>query len=202
MRYLLTQSLLSSWKYAIRENPFAEEAEDPWADFVDTLKKVERPASDSMLKGIQFESLVNCRATDRLFVADSPYEDAVERFGAVCFGGVLQYTALCEETVNGVPLLLYGRMDCLKGGVIYDIKYSGHYDKGKFFDSPQHPMYLHLVPEATEFTYLVSNGSATWEETYRRDETPDIIPLISDFLGWLEAVRLMDTYRENWTAKE
>lgn len=201
MRYLLTHSLLSSWQYALRENPYADEAEDPWADFRSALKKEERPASDAMLKGIAFENSVN-RYVLHGTIPEEPYTDAVMRFGSLCSGGMLQYAASAKETINGVQLLLYGRLDCLRAGVIYDIKYSGHYDKGKFFDSTQHPMYLHLVPEAMEFCYLISNGSATWEERYRRDEVPDIIPRISDFLGWLETVGLMDLYRENWGAKE
>ena len=56
------------------------------------------------------------------------------------------------------------------------------------------------MPEADTFTYLPSNGSAVYQETYRREETPSIIPVISDFLGWLEAVDLMDVYRKNWVA--
>lgn len=201
MRFLLTQSLLSSWQYAIKDTPYSDGGEDPWSDFLATLRNEIRPASDAMLKGIAFESSVN-QYIENGKIPEPPLEDAVRRFGDICRGGIPQYAASAEETVNGVPLLLYGRLDYLKAGTIYDIKCSSHYDKGKYFDSPQHPMYLHLVPEATEFCYLISNGSTTWEERYRRDETPSIIPRISDFLTWLDAVGLMDEYRENWKAKE
>ena len=86
----------------------------------------------------------------------------------------------------------------LKAGTVYDIKFSGSYDKGKFFDSTQHPTYMELIPEADQFTYIVSNGQNVWTETYRRDETRAIRPVISDFVEWLNAVGLMDTYKEYW----
>lgn len=99
-----------------------------------------------------------------------------------------------------MTLLLYGRLDVLKAGVSYDIKFSGSYEAGKYLDSTQHPMYLEIVPEATKFTYLVSNGSAVWPETYTREETPSIIPTISNFFDWLEMRGLMELYKEKWLA--
>lgn len=86
-----------------------------------------------------------------------------------------------------MSLVLYGKLDALKAGVVYDIKFSSGYEKGKYFSSTQHPTYLELIPEASEFTYLVSNGNSVWYETYRRDETPSIIPIICDFFDWLRA---------------
>ena len=96
--------------------------------------------------------------------------------------------------------VLYGRLDVLKAGGIYDIKFSKGYDRGKYFDSTQHPVYLELIPEARHFTYLISNGTEVWSETYRRDEAPNIYPIITDFLDWLAAQGLLDLYREKWLA--
>lgn len=39
-----------------------------------------------------------------------------------------------------------------------------------------------------------------WTECYRRDETPDIRPIISDFFDWLDAFGLMDVFKEHWKA--
>lgn len=97
-------------------------------------------------------------------------------------------------------LLLYGRLDCLKAGEIIDIKFTKSYDVGKYFSSTQHPTYFELIPEARQFTYLASNGSAVWPETYRREDTPSIFPVISDFLDWLRAVDLLEVYKEKWKA--
>ena len=83
---------------------------------------------------------------------------------------------------------------------MYDFKFSGTYDRGKYFGSTQHPMYLELEPEAKRFTYLVSNGKDLWTETYRRDETRSIIPTIADFLRWLEATGTREIYEKYWEA--
>ena len=85
--------------------------------------------------------------------------------------------------------------------MITDIKFTKSYDVGKYFDSTQHPMYFEIVPEAKSFTYLASNGSAVWPETYRRDETRSIFPIISDFFDWLRATDLMGLYQEKWKTK-
>ena len=100
--------------------------------------------------------------------------------------GRLQYRANKTIVVGGLTLVLYGRLDCLKAGDIKDIKFSSSYDRGKYFSSTQHPTYFEIVPEAKTFTYLVSNGSEVWMERYYREETPSIIPTISDFWnGWM-----------------
>ena len=76
--------------------------------------------------------------------------------------------------------------------------FSSQQKTGKFFSSTQHPTYFELIPEARQFTYLASNGSAVWPETYRREEAPSIFPVISDFLDWLRATDLMQVYQEKW----
>ena len=99
-----------------------------------------------------------------------------------------------------MDVVLYGRLDALKAGTIYDIKFSKGYERGKFYSSTQHPTYMLLIPEAQQFSYLVSNGMDVWTECYRRDETPDICPIISDFFDWLDAFGLMNVFKEHWKA--
>lgn len=59
-------------------------------------------------------------------------------------------------------------------------------------------MYFEIVPEASTFTYVISDGTDVWTETYRRDETRSIIPICADFLAWLDAHDLFDVYRQFW----
>ena len=59
-------------------------------------------------------------------------------------------------------------------------------------------MYMDLVPTADKFSYLISNGNDVWTETYRRDECKSIIPVIADFLDWLNGVGLMEVYKAYW----
>ena len=90
----------------------------------------------------------------------------------------------------------------LKAGSIYDIKFSKSYDRGKYYGSTQHPMYLELVPEADFFSYIVSDGNEVWTEKYRKDETPSIIPTIVDFLRWLNETGNMEIYLKYWGARK
>ena len=204
-RYLMTHSLLSSWLYAMKENPYedATSERDAYAEFMAVLRREPTPTTEAMQKGIDFEDLVTAIVNDDFDAMqryDDKWLDAAYKVADVVSGGVLQYRAKREIQVAGMTFLLYGRLDALKAGAIIDIKFSGSYDKGKYVDSTQHPTYLEIVPQATHFTYVITNGSTVWKETYRRDETPDISPIIADFINWLDANDLMDIYKEKWLA--
>lgn len=201
-RYLMTHSLLSSWIYAIKENPFedATSEKDSYAEFLKVLNREPTETSEAMQNGIDFEKLV----TDIVIGgADNTHKwyEAANKIANIIDGGQFQLRASKEITVGGMKFILYGRLDALKAGVIYDIKFSKGYEVGKYFDSTQHPTYFEIVPKADEFTYLVSNGTYVWPETYRRDETRSIIPDISNFISWLEARGLFETYKDKWVAQ-
>lgn len=200
-RFMVTHSLLSSWLYAISENPYedATTERDSMAEFLTVLRREPTPTSEAMQKGIDFEDLVTAILNGAGDQTNEWYYQA-NRIAGIIRGGILQYSAKQQIRVGNRNVLLYGRLDALKAGVIYDIKYTGHYDAGKFFDSTQHPMYLRLVPEAREFTYLISNGKDFWQETYRRDETVDIDRIVSDFYDWLSVQGLDELYRQHWQA--
>ncbi len=200
-RFMVTHSLLSSWLYAISENPYedATTERDSMAEFLTVLRREPTPTSEPMQKGIDFEDLVTAILNGTGDQTNEWYYQA-NRIAGIIRGGILQYSAKQQIRVGNRNVLLYGRLDALKAGVIYDIKYTGHYEAGKFFDSTQHPMYLRLVPEAREFTYLISNGKDFWQETYRRDETVDIDRIVSDFYDWLSVQGLDELYRQHWKA--
>lgn len=198
-RYLMTHSLLSSWLYTMKENPFEDMTteRDPMAEFMLTLRREPTPTTEAMQNGIQFEDLVTAIINGCANPRDQWYE-AAEKIARRCAGGILQYKAKKAIEVGGMSFILYGRLDCLKAGEIIDIKFTKSYDTGKYFSSTQHPTYFELIPEASRFTYLASNGSAVWPETYRREEAPSIYPVISDFIDWLRAVGLLEVYQEHW----
>lgn len=220
-RYLMTHSLLASWLYTMKENPNADMTteHDPMGEFLLTLRREPTPTTEAMQNGIDFENLVTAILQgEQQFgfyemydqdsiqgmvpadISEHKWYDAAEKVARRCAGGILQYKAKKTIEVGGISLLLYGRLDCLKAGEIIDIKFTKNYDAGKFFPSTQHPTYFELIPEARQFTYLASNGSAVWPETYRREEAPSIFPVISDFLDWLRATELMPVYQEHWKA--
>lgn len=201
-RYLMTHSLLSSWLYAMKSSPYedASTERDTYQEFLQTLRREPTETTDAMRNGIEFEDLVTGIANGHDVDMSHKWYSAASKAAEYVKGGVCQYKAKTEITVSGESILLYGRIDFLKAGKVIDTKFSKSYDRGKYLDSTQHPVYLRLIPEADEFVYLVSNGSEVWTETYRRDETPDIEPIIEDFLFFLTERGLMDTYKKYWLA--
>ena len=198
-RILLTHSLLSSWLYALKGNPYedATTERDPMSEFMSTLRRDPTPTTEAMQRGIDFENLVTDIVVGRGDRSNKWY-DAANIVAADVRGGLLQYRAKKPIQVQGIPLLLYGRLDYLKAGTVIDIKFSGSYDRGKYITSTQHPVYMELIPEAQKFTYIISNGSDVWHESYFREETPSIYPVVSDFLDWLRAVDLLQLYCAKW----
>lgn len=200
-RYMITHSLLASWLYAMKDNPYedATSERDAYAEFIQVLNRIPTESTQAMQNGIDFEDLVTDILSGNADTNDKWFEAAFNVAKRIK-GGTLQYKVSKEIKVAGYNILLYGRLDALRAGVIYDIKFSKGYDVGKYITSTQHPTYFELVPEAKEFTYLVSNGTNVWPETYQREEAQDIKVIIADFLSWLSAQGLMDVFKEKWQA--
>jgi len=198
--YLMTPSLLNSWIYAIESEKGTVE------DFLQTLNRVPTPSNEYIEKGFMFEKWCEENYIPNLLGLDVQ-------------GGIFQYAAKKIITVDETQFLLYGRMDCLKAGTIYDFKYTGSYDCGKYYDSPQTSAYFELVPEAREMVYVVTEGAghggneefeagnnasslAIFTETYRRDEAKPIAVYIREFMNWLELQNYAGIYKERWEALE
>ena len=201
-RYLMTHSLLSSWLYAMKSNPYEDNTteKDQAEEFLRVLRRESTETTEAMRNGIEFEDLVTNIAAGEDVDTDHKWYSAAAIAAQKVKGGVVQYKAKMEIEVSGIRVLLYGRIDFLKAGVVIDTKFSKSYERGKYIDSTQHPTYLRLIPEAESFMYLISNGTDVWTEIYRRDETADIEPVIADFFRYLNEKNLMDTYKKYWVA--
>lgn len=170
-------------------------------DFIKVLNKEEFEPTESILKGFEYEKYMQ------------------ENF---------------EETLNGSyqvkvskehgDYLLYGIVDCLKGGIIYDYKYTKHYEVGKFFNNHQTLMYLEMVPEARKMVYLITNkfeqktnisvpmnnenvaSIETTVEIFREEYTKDMFAetidsILYKFEQWLKQYNLFELYKEKWKCK-
>lgn len=202
-RFLITQSLISSWSYALtcRE----ECGEDAYAEFLNALNRIPKLTTPEMQNGIDFENEVYREAGG---IARSPHPDweaGIKAVATVLKGAPVQVKAQSELTIGTITLLVYGILDALKAGTIYDVKFSNksfHSSElaGKYLGSVQHPTYFYLVPEANEFVYLVSDGTDLYTERYTRKDTRPFAEIAKEFLDFLEEARLMATYQEKWAA--
>lgn len=193
-KFLITQSLLSSWLYTYK-------SEDGYEDFLKTLHRERTPPTKAMLDGNRFEHCLNSVLSGaEIEPTHEWYKPITELYPTL--QSAQQQVALSKQvTVEGTEFVLYGVLDFLKAGVIYDTKFSKSYHVGKYLNSPQHPMYFALVPEAYEFTYLICDGKYIYTETYRPDVVEPIERTIKYFLEFLENLNLMGIYKENWRSK-
>ena len=171
-------------------------------DFIKVLNKEEFEPSESILKGFEYEKYMQ-----------ENYEETLN--------GVYQVKVSKEYG----DYLLYGIIDCLKGGIIYDYKYTKNYEVGKFFNNHQTLMYLEMVPEAKKMVYLITNkfnkemplsAPLNYEycgeyeyvvgEIFREEYTKDMFPetidsILHKFETWLKEYNLFDLYAEKWKCK-
>lgn len=198
MKYWMTQSLLSSWSYYM--NTDEEHSQAAWDSFVATLRREEKEPTQSMQDGTLFEDMVNRLVAGQPLEGEfnAKWDAAARRFAGRCAGGLSQVPVTGDLSVAGMDFVLYGVCDYVKAGLIMDIKKVTRYEYGKYQRSPQHPMYLHLIPEAKRFDYLIFDGSNTHIEPYRRGEFPPIEQTITEFIRFLKDTGGLDIYKHFW----
>ena len=202
-RYLMTQSLLSAWAYQF--DCFEGCEEDAHAEFLRTLRSEPGETTEAMLNGRTFEDRVYRAAEGNTIRSDAKWRTGALAIADIIKGGQFQVKISREITVDGMKFLVYGILDALKAGVIYDVKFMSRSMNssdvyGKYLQSAQHPAYFYLVPEAAEFKYLVSDGEDVYIEEYRRDQTRGIDEIIHDFIDSITKQGLLELYKEKWLA--
>lgn len=201
MRYLITASLLNSFKYLL------ESEYSTMDDFLATLRREKSPSTQEQLNGIRFENLVYAYTQGEYISPDEEWLPGIEPIGDECKDGAYQVKLFREIGVQGNDYLVYGILDFLKNGTIIDVKTTKRYaperTAGKFYNSPQTAAYFFLVPEAKAFRYLIYDfGDYVYEEKYYPDETKHIGRWIDEFYRFLERAGLTQLYKDNWRCKD
>lgn len=202
MKYWMTQSLLSAWMHYLTADE--EHSQAAWDSFVSTLRREEKEPTQAMRDGVLFEDMVNRLVAGEQF-EDAPnakWDAAARRFAGRCALGISQVPVTGDLSVDGMDFCLYGVCDYVKSGLIMDIKKVTRYEYGKYQNSPQHPMYLHLLPEAKRFDYLIFDGANCHIETYRRKDCKPIEQTISEFIRFLKDTGGLDIYKHFWSMNE
>ena len=193
-KFLITQSLISAWQFALK-------LDDGYEDFLKTLRREPIQQTRAMLDCIRFENCLNSTLDGAEIDPSHEWYKPITRLYGMLAGSQQQVALSRNIAVNGVDFVLYGKLDYLLAGQIYDTKYSKTYSVGKYFSSPQHPMYFSLVPEARAFTYLICDGNYVYRETYYPDEVEPVENIIHNFIQFLKRMNLLDIYKENWRSK-
>ena len=113
-RYLMTHSLLASWLYTMKENPYEDMTteRDPMGEFMQTLRREPTPTTEAMQNGIKFEDMVTDIINGRADPND-PWHAAAEKVARRCAGGVLQYKAKKIVEVGGMRKVEWSKVVCL-----------------------------------------------------------------------------------------
>lgn len=194
-KYLITASLLDAWKYLLT-NEYAK-----YEDFLSKLNREEQETTQKQQDGFDFE------------------EWAIENYEPTLNGQYQVKLSKDFKSRTGTEYLLYGRLDCLKNGKVYDYKHSSSYEVGNFFNKCQTSMYLELAPEATEMIYVIGKDKPNYqikmeeelednvipynlfEEKYTRSEIEPISEILINFEEWLKTMGLWELYKEKWSSK-
>ncbi len=211
-RYLITQSLLSAWAYTF--DCYDGGKEEAREDFLRALRREPKEATQKMQNGIDFENLVYDLANgtygtsgqDKADGATPKWYSGAKQVADIIRGAPVQVKASRNLRVAGMDFLVYGILDALKAGTIYDVKFINSPMRtndiyGKYLNSAQHPAYFYIVPEANDFKYLVSDGEDVYIEQYTRAETRFIGDIIEDFIGSIQSCGLIGLYKKYWVAR-
>ncbi len=194
MRYLITQSLISSWLYSFKKD-------DGYDEFLHTLRRERTPPTFAMLEGQRFESVINAVCDGAEITDEHEWFKPITEIVQIVGNAAQQVKLYRDIKVDGVSFLVNGVIDYLYAGQIFDAKYSKTYKVGKYLTSPQTSFYFYLIPEARSFTYLVSDGKWVYRETYRPDEVEPIERTIKQFMGFLDRQNLVDVFCDNWKSR-
>lgn len=204
----ITTSLLNSHYYYMHSKP--EQAESKKAEFLAALRKEPFEPNELIRRGWAFEDKVRALSEGKsvqlkLSEVTKPNLDELQtaaEIAALVQGGQWQVPVEKWIKVNGLDVLLYGKADVIKDGVIIDVKRTSSYQLGKYAVSPQHDIYM-LCRNVPKFIYLASDGKDVWPEEYRltKDTEARLSARIADFYGWLQTAGLWETYLTHWKTK-
>lgn len=201
--YLITQSLVAAWGYTF--DCFESCKQDAQAEFMRVLRREPGEQNKAMLNGLAFEKEVYKQAWGVPRQPHPQWEAGIQAVAERIKGAPTQVKVKRELRLDKMTFLVYGILDALKAGTIYDVKFfndkmKDYHVYGKYLDSPQHPFYLYMVPEAKAFQYLLSDGSDLYIETYWRNQVRPAQEIIEDFIRSIQGMGLLDLYKEKWLA--
>ena len=193
----VTKTLLDAWLWSFKRD-------DGYEDFIKTLNREPKQPTQAMLDGTRFENVLNAVLNGERLPDDHEWRFPITEMARELRGSQQQVVLFRDIEVDGKPILLHGVLDYLRAGRIWDCKFTKNYHLNKYYweDTAQTAMYLTLVPEARDFTYIISDGKWVYRERYPRDIVPPVEPTIKNFMEYLKRHGLWETYAEKWRVRE
>lgn len=209
-RYLVTPSLYSSYLW-YRDTDFyslyddAETAENAerkaYQEFLDSLMKIEKPRTEAMQKGVDFENMVTAFTNNQEVEMTDEALAAQEVARILGKGGVWQYR-LRKEIGN--DYIIYGIADYIAKNCIFDVKRTSQYEIAEYNKSIQHLVYLECAEGIDNFKYVIAAGKSSpsiFVEDYQKQPNNQeiLIGKIDLMVDFIKSVpELYKPYREKW----
>ena len=174
----VTKTLLDSFLWLFKRD-------SGYDDFLKTLNREPIQPTTAMLEGVRYESVLNNVLKGETIPPDHEWYNVITEMAAELNGAQQQVNLFADIGIqyNGYTILLHGVLDYLRESHIWDCKYSKTYHLNKYFweDTTQTALYLALVPEARDFTYIISDGNYVYREKYPREIVPPIENTVIQF---------------------
>jgi len=192
----LTKSLLDAWLYSFK-------VEDGWDKFLLTLNREKVPVTEAMLDGTRYENCLNSALNGETIPEDHEWYKPITEMAKELRGSQQQVVLFRDTQVGDQQILLHGVLDYLREGHIWDCKFTKRYHLSKYYweYTTQTAMYLALVPEAFDFTYIISDGKWVYRERYPREIVPPIEPTIKNFINFCDQHDLRKILEEKWSVR-
>ena len=191
----VTKSLLDSWLWSFKRD-------NGYEDFIRTLSREPIQPTQAMLDGTRYENVLNNVLDGIPIREDHEWYKPITEMSQELKGAQQQVNLYADSGIclDGETILLHGVLDYLREGHIWDCKYSKTYHLNKYYweDTTQTAMYLALVPEAFDFTYIISDGKWVYREKYPREIVPPVQTALSQFLQYLWKRKLLDIFQTKW----
>lgn len=201
-RLRITATLLNQWQRIFDCEDYVKESDKDTISYEDKLLDARKKAIEEFRATLTRQPVPINEAMQRGMDFEADVQNGLdEEFSPIIEGGAYQVVVQKKVEVDGIKLNLFGILDWLKAGHIYDAKRVKDYKTQKYRKSHQHPLYLFMVPKSVDFTYLVksdSNKEPYHHEPYVRENCEDILRTISCFLSWLKANDMWDLYVYYW----
>lgn len=194
-KYQFYATLLDAFSWYKRS-----ESEEGLQEFLDKVNRVEKPKSDSQLRGIAFEAAVAKAAVEGIYPTESikvhdknVKPELIEQFAKGMHGALRQvFVETVLQTQYG-QVRVYGFVDEILADAAHDIKTTSSYDFPKYLKAWQHPVYLEALRpmKIGRFIYRVTDFSEYYEEEYQYNssDTDRLIGECSHLVEFLEVNR-------------
>lgn len=165
-------------------------------ELLDLVDHKPTPTTELMQAGIDFENEVQKVCETEGYVSQ---DNVANEVAAEVKGALWQVPVKTEVVVDGSKIMIFGRMDCVKRDIIYDIKRVMKYDLGKYYESIQHLSYMSST-KIKKFRYLVKCGSSLYTESYNWDNDSELLlqTRVADLIHWLKSIDLFNRYADSW----